>query len=87
MSAVSKDAKKEPQMVIERHETVYMEVSISDFDDDALIAELASRNLHPEIPKTVSLEEMFLALQWGNNAKALALLREYLINETGRILP
>lgn len=82
MSAVLKP-KRAPRTVI------YTEVEheISEWADEDLIAELARRSLEPPYGYTGTIEDMYLAMKFGNKTRALELLREYLMAVTGRILP
>lgn len=82
MSAVPKQ--RQPRRVI------YTEVEheIDEWDDEDLIAELVRRKKEPPYGSTgADIEQMFIAMKFGNKERALDLLREYLMAVTGRILP
>ena len=83
MSAVLKPVKRAPRTV--RYTEV--EHDIGDWDDEDLIAELERRKIDPPGGSARDVEEMFLAMKFGNKERALELLREYLMNLTGRLLP
>jgi hypothetical protein len=56
---------------------------IGDIDTDDLVEELKRRRDVPEDP----LQDMFRALSFGNEKQALDLLRTYLCDCLGRVLP
>lgn len=82
MSAVLKP-KRTPRTVI------YTEVEheISEWDTEDLVAELERRRAEVPWGSAASLEDMYVAMKFGNKDRALELLREYLMAVTGRILP
>lgn len=80
MNAVLKP--RAPRRIIYRE----VEFDLEEFDDEDLIAELERRKLQPPTP-SVSVEDLFLAMKFGNHKRALELLREYLMDQTGRVLP
>lgn len=84
MSAVPMPKKRAPRSVI------YTEVEheISEWETEDLVAELERRRV--EVPSWASgtaIEDMYVAMKFGNKDRALDLLREYLMAVTGRILP
>ena len=70
------------------YQTADVEFDLADIDLEDLLAELERRKV--ELPPGVNpadVEEMFVAMKFGNKDRSLELLREYLMNITGRILP
>jgi hypothetical protein len=45
------------------------------------------RVIYRRIESSPDIEELFLAMKFGHHQRALELLRVYLMNTTGRILP
>lgn len=84
MSAVLKAVPKAPKRTIYRD--VEVEFDLDEFDDEDLIAELESRNVHPPTV-SVSIQEIYDALAARNEPRALELMRTYVMDHTGRILP
>ncbi len=83
MSAVLKQ--RQPQRIF--YQTADVEFDLAEIDDEDLLAELERRKV--ELPPGVNpsdVEQMFIAMKFGNKERALALLREYLMNMTGRVL-
>jgi hypothetical protein len=64
---------------------IYKEVEfdLSEFDNDDLIAELAKRG----VESSPGIGDLFNAMKFGNHKVALELLRIYLMDVTGRVLP
>ena len=83
MSAVLKSVKRPPRR------TIYTEVEheIEEWDDEDLIAELERRQVEVPGGTSTAVEEMYVAMKFGNRDRALDLLRVYLMDLTGRILP
>lgn len=66
---------------------VYLELDLCEFSNDDLRAELKRRRVEDIPEDAVGIEELFLAMKFGKHQLALELLREYLMNATGRVLP
>lgn len=81
MSAVLK------QRPTKRYVIQDVEMCIDEFSDDDLEAELLRRGKELPYGHSTSVEDLFNAMQFKNHAKALELLRLYLMDVTGRILP
>lgn len=81
MNAVLKP--RQPRTVI------YTEVEheISEWETEDLEAELLRRGKETPNGYGVSVDELFNAMAFRNHKLALELLRDYLMNVTGRILP
>lgn len=82
MSAVLK--KRLPRRIIYQE----VEFDIAEFDDEDLIAELERRRFEPPPGSRGSdVEAMYIAMKFGHKERALELLRSYLMDITGKILP
>ena len=68
---------------------IYTEVEheISDWETEDLEAELLRRGKETPYGYSVSVDELFNAMAFKNHTLALELLRKYLMDVTGRILP
>ena len=82
MSAVLKSVPRRRRRTISQ----YLEVDISEFDDEDLIEELRERGIK-ESQTTPEIEDLWQAMAFKKHDRALELLREYLMNQTGRVLP
>lgn len=66
--------------------TVDVEIDLNDIETEDLEDELRRRG--EEVGSSgASLQGMFVALSFGNEAQALSLLRGYLCDRLGRVLP
>ena len=71
----------------------YVEHHIEDWDTEDLLAELHRRNVEePCGPQQIldgpqQILEMFHAMKFGQHDRALELLRVYLMDITGKVLP
>ena len=85
MSAL-RQVKRSPRTTITKY--VDVECDLIDFDDDALLAELESRKLVGPGPDPIeALEAMRHAMRLSNHPLALELLRTYLQDHFGCVLP
>ena len=67
--------------------TVTVEVDLSDFDDDELLAELHDRGLLDLADEQLEeINAMYYALKFGKDDIAMKLLRTFVCDLTGRIL-
>lgn len=86
MSAVLKSVPRPPRQVIYQTVEVEVEFDICDFDDEDLLAELGRRGLAvPSGAPTITL--IYEAMAARNNDHAIELMRLYVMEATGRILP
>lgn len=66
----------------------HVEIDLDEFDDEDLVAELQRRRVEEATYiGSPTVEDLYLAMKFGNHKRALELLREYLMNATGRVLP
>lgn len=65
---------------------VEVEIDLDDFSDQEIRDEFRARGMSVPAP-SVEVNDLFEAMRLGQKERALELLREYLMNETGRILP
>lgn len=65
--------------------STYIDVDLSDFSDEDLLEELQDRNISPH--GSVTPDMIADALLRGRKDQALELMRTYLQDVTGRVLP
>lgn len=67
--------------------TVDVDVDLADIDTDDLERELASRSIEIGRADESDVPKMFEALYIGDESRALGILRKFVQDATGRVLP
>ena len=65
---------------------INVEVDVSEFDTEVLARELKNRKNKKEESRESLIREIYYALKFGNNDRALDLMKTYVCDQTGFIL-
>jgi ethanolamine utilization cobalamin adenosyltransferase len=68
-----------------RSRTVEVECDLSEFDTSDLEDELRERGVNPD--STITMDALYEEYSRGNHERTLEMLRVYLMDVTGRVLP